>query len=142
MTSLPGRRRLSRDPKVLGEPFQTLLFPDLQQREFSVGFLARAFIVATLPHSRPESNEFTRRNGYYRLTLLAPTDIGLPYGRYPRPQGGGSPASPAEVHAAYLQDLGTSGRSEPRARPTAPGSRRLAHDGHRLSAHDCASFDF
>jgi hypothetical protein len=37
-----------------------------------------------VPHSKPTSNEFTRRNGYYRLTLLSPTDIGLPYGRYPR----------------------------------------------------------
>jgi hypothetical protein len=49
-----------------------------------VGFLARALVQATLPHSDPGSNEFVRRNGHFTLSILAPTDVGLPYGRYPR----------------------------------------------------------
>lgn len=49
-----------------------------------VGFLARALDQATLPHSDPKANEFVRRNGYFTLSILAPTDVGLPYGRYPR----------------------------------------------------------
>lgn len=49
-----------------------------------VGFLARALVQATLPHSDPKTNEFVRRNGHFTLSILAPRDIGLPYGRYPR----------------------------------------------------------
>lgn len=81
--SLPAERG-PQQPRAVREVLQATLFPDYEPTEPSVGFLARAFIVATLPHSRPSGNEFTRRNGYYRLTLLAPTEIGLPYGRYPR----------------------------------------------------------
>lgn len=49
-----------------------------------VGFLARALVQATLPHSDPKTNEFVRRNGHFTLSILAPRDVGLPYGRYPR----------------------------------------------------------
>ncbi|HVS61886.1 MAG TPA: replication protein RepA [Thermoanaerobaculia bacterium] len=49
-----------------------------------VGFLARILVQATLPHSDPKSNEFVRRNGHYTLSILAPKEVGLPYGRYPR----------------------------------------------------------
>ncbi len=49
-----------------------------------VGFLAQALVKATLPHSDPKANEFVRRNGHFTLWILAPKDVGLPYGRYPR----------------------------------------------------------
>ncbi|MEZ5313917.1 MAG: replication protein RepA [Thermoanaerobaculia bacterium] len=49
-----------------------------------VGFLARALVQATLPHSDPKANEFVRRNGHFTLSILAPKEVGLPYGRYPR----------------------------------------------------------
>lgn len=49
-----------------------------------VGFVARALVQATLPHSDPKANEFVRRNGHFTLSILAPTDVGLPFGRYPR----------------------------------------------------------
>lgn len=49
-----------------------------------VGFLARALVQATLPHSDPKSNEFVRRNGHLTLSILAPRNVGLPHGRYPR----------------------------------------------------------
>ena len=49
-----------------------------------VGFMARALVQATLPHSDPRTNEFVRHNGHYSLSILAPKDVGLPYGRYPR----------------------------------------------------------
>ena len=49
-----------------------------------VGFLARALVQATLPHSDPKTNEFVRRNGHFTLSIMAPRDVGLPYGRYPR----------------------------------------------------------
>lgn len=49
-----------------------------------LGFMARALVQATMPHSKPDSNEFVRTNGFYELTMLAPTAVGLPYGTYPR----------------------------------------------------------
>ena len=50
----------------------------------ALGFMARALIQATLPHSDPKTNEFTRVNGQFTLTMLAPRSIGLPYGSVPR----------------------------------------------------------
>lgn len=49
-----------------------------------LGFMARALVQATMPHSKPETNEFIRTNGFYELTMMAPTAVGLPYGTYPR----------------------------------------------------------
>lgn len=50
----------------------------------ALGFMARAMVQTTLPHSRVEGNEFTRSNGHFSLTMLAPSAIGLPYGNIPR----------------------------------------------------------
>lgn len=54
------------------------------KEEGALGFMARALVQATMPHSKTEENEFTRVNGDYRLTMIAPKDIGLPYGTMPR----------------------------------------------------------
>jgi hypothetical protein len=50
----------------------------------ALGFMARAMVQATLPHSKVVGNEFTRKNGNYSLTILSPSTIGLPYGSVPR----------------------------------------------------------
>ena len=50
----------------------------------TLGFMARAMVQATLPHKKAAGNEFTRTNGSYSLSILAPSKIGLPYGSYPR----------------------------------------------------------
>lgn len=50
----------------------------------AIGYFARMLVQVTLPHSKPETNEFERRNGPLVLTMLAPTRVGLPYGTYPR----------------------------------------------------------
>lgn len=50
----------------------------------TIGFMARALIQATLPHSNPGINEFCRKNGKYTLVMLAPSEIGLPFGSMPR----------------------------------------------------------
>jgi len=50
----------------------------------ALGFTARALVQATMPHTRVAGNEFTRKNGDYTLTMLAPSDVGLPYGIIPR----------------------------------------------------------
>jgi hypothetical protein len=64
---------------------QALSFDDEDAyRAGEVGFLARALVQATLPHSDPKTNEFVRHNGHFTLSILAPKGVGLPYGRYPR----------------------------------------------------------
>jgi len=50
----------------------------------TLGFMARTLVQATLPHRDPKSNEFTRVNGQFTLTMQAPRSIGLPYGSVPR----------------------------------------------------------
>lgn len=50
----------------------------------ALGFMARAMVQATLPHRKVEGNEFTRTNGHYSLSIMAPSKIGLPYGSVPR----------------------------------------------------------
>jgi hypothetical protein len=50
----------------------------------ALGYMARALVQATLPHSKPETNEFERRNGAFTLVMIAPSRVGLPYGVVPR----------------------------------------------------------
>ena len=57
---------------------------DDAQEAGALGFMARAMVQATLPHSKVAGNEFTRINGNYSLSIMAPSAIGLPYGTIPR----------------------------------------------------------
>lgn len=50
----------------------------------ALGYMARALVQATMPHKRNKGNEFIRHNGHFTLTMLAPSEIGLPYGTIPR----------------------------------------------------------
>jgi len=50
----------------------------------AVGYMARALAQATIPHSKKDGNEFVRKNGHFTLTIVAPSNIGLPYGSLPR----------------------------------------------------------
>lgn len=50
----------------------------------TIGFLGRTLTQATMPHRKLAGNEFTRRNGFLQLTILAPSSVGLPYGSIPR----------------------------------------------------------
>lgn len=64
---------------------QALAIEDEQAQDAgALGFMARAMVQATLPHSKVVGNEFTRVNGNYSLTIMAPSSIGLPYGTIPR----------------------------------------------------------
>lgn len=47
-------------------------------------FMARCLVLAGLPHRKVVENEFTRENGKFTLSVLAPKQIGLPYGSIPR----------------------------------------------------------
>lgn len=50
----------------------------------ALGFMARALIQATMPHKQANGNEFVRKNGAFTLTILSPSEVGLPYGTIPR----------------------------------------------------------
>ena len=36
----------------------------------ALGYMARALVQATLPHSKIAGNEFKRTNGFFKLTIL------------------------------------------------------------------------
>ncbi len=50
----------------------------------ALGFMARALTLATMPHKKPNGNEFIRKNGSFTLTMISPSVVGLPYGSIPR----------------------------------------------------------
>ncbi len=50
----------------------------------ALGYMGRALVQATMPHKQVDGNEFIRTNGVFTLTMLAPSNIGLPYGSIPR----------------------------------------------------------
>ena len=57
---------------------------DAAKEADSLGFMARALVQATMPHSKPTESTFERRNGAFTLTMMAPPKVGLPYGTVPR----------------------------------------------------------
>lgn len=79
-------------PEPIGDiiaPSRTALDALLEQQEEAadagaLAYLARVMVQATMPHSRPRGNEFTRRNGNLTMTIMAPVKFGLPYGTIPR----------------------------------------------------------
>ncbi len=50
----------------------------------ALGYMARVFTQATMPHSRVDVSEYTRNNGLFTLSIISPSDIGIPHGAYPR----------------------------------------------------------
>ena len=51
-----------------------------EPEQIQLAFMARALVMATLPHSEPDGLVFQRKNGHYTLTMIAHPDYGLPYG--------------------------------------------------------------
>ena len=50
----------------------------------ALGYMARVLVQATMPHKSTPGPEFKRSNGIFTLAILSPSDVGLPYGTYPR----------------------------------------------------------
>lgn len=50
----------------------------------TLAFMTRTMVIATLPHSKPKSHVFQRKNGDFTLTMLGNPTFGLPYGSLPR----------------------------------------------------------
>lgn len=49
-----------------------------------LGFMARAMVIATMPHKDPKVQTFYRKNGDFSLRMTAGGGGGLPFGIYPR----------------------------------------------------------
>ena len=49
-----------------------------------VGYMIRAMVMTTLPHSKPDEMFFQRKNGLFTLSMTANPKYGLPYGALPR----------------------------------------------------------
>lgn len=76
------KKDLTRIDKLITE---TLAIEVEHARESGkLGYMARALAQATMPHSKTEGQQFTRVNGAYTLSIIAPIEIGLPYGTIPR----------------------------------------------------------
>lgn len=54
------------------------------RRAGTLGFMTRSLAIATMPHKNPNTDIFERRNGDFRLRMLAGSSLGLPYGSLPR----------------------------------------------------------
>ncbi len=84
------KRKMAKKPTLTPQSLDRLIHQALAiededaQDAGALGFMARAMVQATLPHRKTEGNEFTRKNGNYTLTIMAPSAIGLPYGPVPR----------------------------------------------------------
>lgn len=50
----------------------------------SLGFMARALVIASMPYKDPKADVFKRENGDFRLRIVAGYEGGIPYGIYPR----------------------------------------------------------
>ena len=50
----------------------------------SLGFMARALVIACMPYKDPKMDAFTRTNGDFRLRIVAGYEGGIPFGIYPR----------------------------------------------------------
>lgn len=50
----------------------------------TVGYMARALVQATMPHSKPKDPIFVRENGGFTMALFGNPKVGLPYGSVPR----------------------------------------------------------
>jgi hypothetical protein len=65
----------------IAEQYGQLLEPTTK---LTHGFIARAMVLASLPHREPKENTYIRVNGNYTLSMTANSKFGLPYGSIPR----------------------------------------------------------
>ena len=50
----------------------------------ALGFMARAMVQATMPYKDPKRDVYMRRNGDFKLRVVAGYEGGIPFGIYPR----------------------------------------------------------
>lgn len=73
-------------PKKLSQFITEVLAIEAEnvQETSQLAFMARALVMATLPHSKPDDDYFERTSGHYTLSMTANPQFGLPYGSVPR----------------------------------------------------------
>ena len=73
-------------PKKINELITEALAIEAEEAKEAgaLGYMCRSLVQATLPHKSVKGNEFSRTNGTFTLSLMAPSSIGLPYGTIPR----------------------------------------------------------
>ena len=49
-----------------------------------LGYVANILVNASLPYRQLQTNEFVRKNGDLTFTIISPSEIGLPFGPFPR----------------------------------------------------------
>lgn len=76
------QKRIERVNRLVAESMA--MEADAAKEAGALGFMARALVQATMPHKACPGSEFSRKNGAFTLSLLAPAKIGLPYGALPR----------------------------------------------------------
>lgn len=66
--------------------FSEYLSGEIEQarRAGEIGYMARAMVLATMPHRRTKDTAFVRTNGAFRLAIMADPETGLPFGTIPR----------------------------------------------------------
>jgi hypothetical protein len=71
---------------MLSDLFSDYLSGEIEQarRAGEIGYMARALVLATLPHRQTTETAFVRTNGAFRLAIMADPDAGLPFGTIPR----------------------------------------------------------
>lgn len=77
---------MMKDPKKINELISAALAIETEEAKEAgkIGYMARSLVQATMPHRKTEEYEFKRTNGVFSLSMLAPSDVGLPYGSIPR----------------------------------------------------------
>jgi hypothetical protein len=70
---------------IRGKIIPSFLMKEAVQSLAQLGFMARAMVVATLPHSNKLGKLFfQRKNGHYTLTMTTNSQFGLPFGSIAR----------------------------------------------------------
>lgn len=78
--------KTSQQASKLARIFEEYFAQELEASESvgGIGYMARALVLATLPHSRQKETTFLRENGAFSLAIMAHPRAGLPYGSIPR----------------------------------------------------------
>ena len=73
-------------PAWVREVIETHLAIDAEDAKAagSLGFMARALVIATMPYKDPKADVFMRKNGDFSLRIVAGYEGGIPFGVYPR----------------------------------------------------------
>ena len=75
-----------RNPKKINDFITEALSLEYQEAKEAgaIGFMSRALVNCTMPHSKVVSPYYTRKNGVFTLTMKGDEEIGVPYGALPR----------------------------------------------------------